>query len=91
MMVTPAMERRRASKGAGPTRLALFLVDNGLQPKEVADVAGISRQHLLRLRNGTCEPTRPVMIWVTAACRRLVRRRARVRITELFDLGDGER
>ena len=65
--------------------------DNGLVPNEVADVTGISRQHLLRLRKGEAEPTRPLMIWVTIACRRLIGGRRRVRITELFDLGDGER
>jgi transcriptional regulator with XRE-family HTH domain len=77
--------RRRLS------RLGQFIRDNDLVPNEIADVTGISRQHLLRLRNGEAEPTRPLMIWVTIACRRLIGGRRRVRITELFDLGDGER
>jgi transcriptional regulator with XRE-family HTH domain len=58
--------------------------EHGLKPNEVAEVAGISRQHLLRLRYGRAEPTRPVMIWLTIACRRLLGRR--VRVSDLFDL-----
>jgi len=68
-------------------RLGRFIRDNGLKPNQIADVTGISRQHLDRLRFGRAEPTRPVMIWITVACRRLLGRK-RVRITELFDLGE---
>jgi hypothetical protein len=71
--------------------LGRFLRDSGLKPNEVADVSGVSRQHLCRLRYGHAEPTRPMMIWLTIACRRLVSGRRRVRLSELFDLGDGER
>ena len=70
-------------------RLGVFLRDNEVKPNELADVTGISRQHLLSLRYGRREPTRPLMIWLTIACRRMLKRR--VRITELFDLGDEER
>ena len=70
-------------------RLGVFLRDNEVKPNELADVTGISRQHLLSLRYGRREPTRPLMIWLTIACRRMLNRR--VRITELFDLGDEER
>jgi transcriptional regulator with XRE-family HTH domain len=73
------------------SRLGEFLRDNELVPNQVADVTGISRQHLSSLRFGRREPTRPLMIWITIACRRLLGGRRRVRITELFDLGDGER
>jgi len=72
-------------------RLGQFIRDNDLKPNQIADVTGISRQHLDRLRYGASEPTRPLMIWLTIACRRLLGGRRRVRITELFDLGDGER
>ena len=71
-------------------RLGRFMLENGLKPLQVADATGISRQHLDRLRFGTAEPTRPLMIWITVACRRLIRRRRRVRITELFDLGEDD-
>ena len=70
------------------TRFGQFLEDNGIRPLELADVTGVSRQHVLRLRYGQAEPTRPMMIWLTIACRRLIGGRRRVRITELFDLGD---
>jgi transcriptional regulator with XRE-family HTH domain len=72
------------------TRLGTFIAENKLKPNELADVTGISRQHVARLRFGLSEPTRPVMIWITIACRRLLGNRRRVRLTELFDLGDGE-
>jgi transcriptional regulator with XRE-family HTH domain len=72
------------------SRLGKFIRDNSLKANEVADVTGISRQHLTRLRYGKSEPTRPIMIWVTIACRRLLGGRRRVRLAELFDLGDGE-
>jgi hypothetical protein len=55
-----------------------------IRPSDVARIAGISRQHLGRLRYGTAEPTRAVMVWVTLAVRRLSS--VRVRLTDLFDL-----
>lgn len=73
------------------TRFGRFIQDEGIKPLELADVSGISRQHVLRLRFGRCEPTRPVMIWLTVACRRLLGGNRRVRVTDLFDLGDGGR
>lgn len=68
------------------TRLGRFMRDRELGTEEVADLAGISRQHLYRLKVGDAEPTRPVMIWLTIAARRLSR--TRVRMRDLFDLGD---
>ena len=74
----------------GPlTRFGEFLRDNNVQPGVLADVTGISRQHIMRLRRGEAEPTRPTMIWLTIAVRHMLGRR--VRITQLFDLGDAER
>jgi transcriptional regulator with XRE-family HTH domain len=67
-------------------RLGKFMRENGIKALQVADATGISRQHLDRLRFGTSEPTRPIMIWITVACRRIIGRRRRVHITELFDL-----
>ena len=52
-------------------------------------MTGISRQQVMRLRYGIADPKRQTMSWLTIAARRLLKRR--VRITELFDLGDGER
>lgn len=78
-------------KAARLSRLGEFIRDNDLVPNQVADVTGISRQHLYSLRFGRREPTRLTMIWLTVGCRRLLGGRRRVRITELFDLGDGEK
>lgn len=91
---TPA--RKGVRKAAGErkarrpklTRLGVFVKTNGIKPLVLADVTGISRQHLSRLRFGHSEPTRPVMIWLTIACRRLLGARKRVRMTDLFDLGE---
>jgi hypothetical protein len=69
-------------------RLSRFLKASGIRPLHLADTAGISRQHLGRLRAGLAEPTRPVMVWLRIASGRLLRRP--VRMSELFDLGDDE-
>ena len=73
------------------SRFGKFLQDNSISPQQVADVTGVSREHVRRLRFGEAEPTRPMMIWLTVACRRLLGGKRRVRITQLFDLGDGEK
>lgn len=73
------------------TRLGEFIRDNEISTNQLADVTGVSRAHLNRLKTGRAEPTRPMMIWITVACRRLLGDRRRVRITQLFDLGDGRK
>jgi hypothetical protein len=67
-------------------RLGRFVKANAIKPLHLADKAGISRQHLGRLRSGRAEPTRPVMLWLTIASEVLLGRR--VKVTELFDLGE---
>ena len=67
------------------SRLGVFLEDNDVKPVELAEVAGVSRQHVYRLRYGQMEPTRPMMVWITMGCRRILRRH--IRVSELFDLG----
>lgn len=69
--------------------LGTFIRDNGVSPGALADLTGVSRQHLYRLRFGLMEPTRPMMIWLTLGCRRMLQRE--VLITELFDFGDEAR
>lgn len=73
------------------TRLGEFIRDHDISTNQLADVTGVSRAHLNRLKTGRSEPTRPMMIWITVACRRLLGDRRRVRITQLFDLGDGRK
>jgi len=59
---------------------------NGIRPAQLARVAYISRQHLLRIRTGEDDPTRHVMARLMMACTMILRRR--VRMDELFDLTD---
>lgn len=66
------------------TKLERFLNDNNLKPAWVAREAGCSRQHLLRIRTGTMDPTRPVIRALRIAARKLLQRR--VRAEELVDL-----
>src|SRR6478752_7346241 len=68
------------------TRLDDFLKANGIRPSHLADDAGVSRQYLYRLRVGTVEPTRRVMVALATACRRIMRRP--VRVADLFDIGE---
>ena len=69
------------------TRLGTFIREHELKPHRVADLVGISREHFRKLCSGDSEPTRKVMIWIALACGRLLNRR--VRVVELFDLGEG--
>ena len=78
--LTRIMLRRRLPA----TKLERFLKQNKLKPAWVAREAGCSRQHLLRIRAGTMEPTRPVIRALRIAVRQLLQRR--VRPEELFDL-----
>ena len=71
------------------TPLEAFLKARKLRPAHVARAAGCSRQHLLRLRKGIAEPTRPMMIAITRACRKLSKRR--VRMADLFAVGSDDR
>ncbi|HEV8433335.1 MAG TPA: helix-turn-helix transcriptional regulator [Thermoanaerobaculia bacterium] len=68
------------------TRLQSFLKAKGIKPMRLAADAGVSRQHLLRLRRGTTEPTRRVMVALATACRRITRNP--VRVADLFDIGE---
>lgn len=67
-------------------RLDDFMKREGLTPRQLAKVALFSRQHLLRLRNGVCDPTRHVMVRLAMACTLMLRRP--VMLEELFDLTD---
>ena len=71
------------------TRIERFLRSHGIRPAHVAREAGCSRKHLFKIRMGIAEPTRPVMRAITCAVAMLIGRK--VRASELFRLGDGER
>lgn len=69
------------------TKLEQFLKSRKVKPAHLARESGYSRQHILRIRMGRMEPTRPCIVAISAACRRLCGEP--VRATDLFDL-DGE-
>jgi len=68
----------------GPTRLERYLRSRGIKPAHLAKESGVSRQHLLRVRMGRMEPTRPCIVAITTACRHLAQEQ--VRATDIFDL-----
>src|SRR5947207_8667967 len=68
------------------TRFGLFLRANGIKPAHLAREALISRSYIHRLRSGTVEPTRPMMLAIRDACSHLLART--VYLGEVFDLGD---
>jgi hypothetical protein len=66
------------------TRLESFIQANELKPAQLARVAFVSRQHLLRVRNGQDDPSRHIMVRLAMACTLILNRR--VKMDELFDL-----
>lgn len=66
------------------TKLESFIRANGIRVATLASWAGISRQHLLRLRKGGTEPTRRVMVSIATAAGDWLGRR--VSVAELFDI-----
>lgn len=98
MRKAPSVGRRsrRASKAArgtsrddrdstiSATPLARFILANDIKGVRLAEMSGISRQHIYRLKTGRMEPTRPVMVWLTEGACYLLKRR--VEVGELFDL-----
>jgi len=71
------------------TRLESFLGMNEIRPSHLAREAGANRQYILRLRLGTTEPTRRMMVILVTAARRILRRR--VEVAEMFDLEENGR
>jgi len=68
------------------TKLEAFLKAKGIKPAHLALHSEYSRQHLLRIRKGTMEPTRKCIKAVVSACRRLAREP--VTASDLFDLDE---
>lgn len=66
------------------TKLEKYLKARGIKPAHLARESGYSRQHLLRVRMGRMEPTRPCIKAITGACQHLARER--VTAAELFDI-----
>lgn len=66
------------------TKLETFIKARGIKPAHLAREAGVSRQHLLRLRMGRMDPKSSCIRAITVACRTLSG--ANVKATALFDL-----
>ena len=81
-----ASESRGGRPMAQLTRLESFLQSRGIKPVDLARQSGYSRQHLLRIRKGTMEPTRRCIAAIVAACRRLSHQP--VKPSDVFELGD---
>jgi transcriptional regulator with XRE-family HTH domain len=69
-------------------RLDTFIKNAGVKPSKLAERAGVSRQHLLRLRRGQMEPTRRMMVALANAASQMCRRT--VFTVELFELSPGD-
>ena len=59
--------------------------EHDIMPMELVKASGYSRQHLLRVRQGTMEPTRPCISAIVRACRRILADDS-VSPMDLFDL-----
>lgn len=68
------------------TKLEKYLLSKGIKLVQIAKISGYSRQHLLRVRIGSMEPTRPCIKAITLACRKITGEP--VTAGDLFDLGD---
>jgi DNA-binding XRE family transcriptional regulator len=68
------------------TTLARFMNKNELKAAEVAREAGVSRQHLYRIRKGEDDPAITIAARIINACGRLLSRK--VTFDELFDASD---
>ena len=70
------------------TRLARFMKLNRVSPSALARFSSYSRQHILRLRRGTMDPTRKAMIQIATGCSVALNRR--VHVWEVFDIGEDD-
>jgi hypothetical protein len=66
------------------TKLEAFLRSRDIKPRHLVKTSGYSRQHLLMVREGKREPTRPCIAAITGACQRLSGER--VKAADLFEL-----
>lgn len=77
---------RRSSATSPRMRLDRFIRRHRIRPSLLARTAGVTRQHVTRLRRTTGNPTLSAMLALRNACRRITGRR--VSVTDLFNLGE---
>src|SRR5437762_3312882 len=70
------------------TRIEDFSQRNAIHPADLARKARVSRQHLLRIRQGIADPTLPTMRRILRGAREISG--TKVRMQMLFDLGDDD-
>ena len=70
------------------TGLHTFLTDHGISTSELARLSGLSRQHIIRLKQGRGNPTERTMQRIAAAAAMKLQRSASV--AEVFGLGLSE-
>jgi transcriptional regulator with XRE-family HTH domain len=70
------------------TRLAAFMKANGITIVRLAARSGVSANTVDHLRHGRNDPRRPTMVWLAGGASAILQRR--VRVQELFDLGDDD-
>ena len=67
------------------TKIDTFLEKNGISTVALADKAGLSRQHLIRIRLGQCaSPGLAIVRAIVVALRSLTGKR--VRVEDLFEI-----
>jgi predicted transcriptional regulator len=71
------------------TRLEAFMTANGITNEQLATQAGVATDSVRRIKIGHVDPKRPMIVWLTGAAARLLRRQVKAR--ELFDLGDDDK
>jgi hypothetical protein len=69
------------------TPLERFIVRHEIRPAHLAAASGYSRQHLLRIRMGSMEPSRRCIAAIVAGMRSLTRRN--LTALDLFQFDDG--
>lgn len=66
------------------TKLDRWMHQRDVKPSHLATRSGYSRQHLLRIRKGTMEPTRPCIKAIVRALRAITHEE--VKAADVFDL-----
>jgi hypothetical protein len=88
-MRVPSDPKRRLDSVylASLTPLERFIVRNEIRPLHLSAACGYSRQHLLRIRMGTMEPSRRCIAAIVAGMQSLTRRN--LTALDLFRFDDG--
>jgi transcriptional regulator with XRE-family HTH domain len=70
------------------SRFGRFMNMNGITTMQLAEISGVSRQHIYRLRYDRMEPTRTTMLDLRTAMSAILCRR--VYVSEIFAIGEDD-